>query len=97
MAVEEGFAERMRRRGVRGMDPGVAVAALLEVVGGDEGCVTVTDMDWPRFARAFTAVRPSPLISDIPEVVRWRALAEREQPRAQGVMRWAGCVGVWLN
>ncbi|KUJ67428.1 hypothetical protein ACZ90_28530 [Streptomyces albus subsp. albus] len=69
MSVVDGrLAESLERRGVRGMDPELAVAALLGVLDHDETSVTITDMDWERFAEAFTAARPSPLISDIPAV-----------------------------
>ncbi|MFE9514192.1 type I polyketide synthase [Streptomyces sp. NPDC006643] len=67
MAGSDG-SRAMRRRGVRPMDPRRALWALVEAVGQGETCVTVTDMDWPRFASAFTSVRPSPLLAELPRV-----------------------------
>jgi acyl carrier protein len=58
----------LQRRGLRVMDPELAVQAMGQVLDGGEGLVTVADMDWNRFAVSFTLRRPSPLISDIAEV-----------------------------
>ncbi|MET9520655.1 type I polyketide synthase [Streptomyces sp. NPDC002994] len=60
-------AEYLRRRGVRAMAPAAALDVLARSVGGDDACLIVTDMDWPRFADGFTAFRPSPLISELPD------------------------------
>ncbi|WP_326695900.1 type I polyketide synthase [Streptomyces sp. NBC_01754] len=63
-----GEAEQMlRRRGLLPMDPTLAIQALAASVDGNEPCVTVADMDWSRFTPAFTSVRPSALLSDLPE------------------------------
>jgi short-subunit dehydrogenase/acyl carrier protein len=59
---------QLQRRGMRGMDPGSAVRALAQVLDAGETLVTVADMDWARFAPAFTIRRSSPLIADLPEV-----------------------------
>ena len=61
--------EQLRRRGVRPLDPGVALDALdrAVVAGGDE--VAVADVDWPAFVPAFTAVRPAPLLRGVPDAV----------------------------
>ena len=50
------------------MDADLAVTALGQVLDGDEGPVTVADVDWARFAPPFTLRRPSPLIANLPEV-----------------------------
>ena len=42
--------------------------------------MTVADVDWARFAPAFTVRRPSPLIADLPEVRQ--ALADGRGARA---------------
>ncbi|MFH8371291.1 beta-ketoacyl reductase, partial [Streptomyces sp. NPDC018031] len=69
MSVADGrLAEGLVRRGVRGMDPESAVGALMGALDHDEASLTVTDMDWERFAEVFTAVRPSALLSGIPAV-----------------------------
>ena len=61
-------AAQFQRRGLRVMDPELAVGALAQALDHGEGLVTVADVDWPRFAPAFTLRRPSPLIEGLPEV-----------------------------
>ncbi|WP_415954528.1 type I polyketide synthase, partial [Streptomyces sp. KLOTTS4A1] len=65
--------ELMRKRGLPLMDPDLALSALERAAASDAACLTVADVDWERFTPRFTAVRPQPLISEIPEV---RALNE---------------------
>ncbi|OPF75716.1 beta-ketoacyl synthase, partial [Streptomyces antioxidans] len=67
-AGDEG--DQLARRGLPAMAPGLAMAALQGAVAGDDGVVTVADVDWERFAPAFTIGRPSPLLGDLPEVQR---------------------------
>ncbi|WP_208766442.1 beta-ketoacyl reductase, partial [Streptomyces chryseus] len=55
-------AEFLSERGLRVMDPERAVQALGAALERDDTCVAVADLDLPRFARSFTAFRPSPLI-----------------------------------
>ncbi|MFB9591720.1 type I polyketide synthase, partial [Streptomyces racemochromogenes] len=62
-----GAQEYMSRRGVLEMDPVTALSALLQAVEHDETFVAVADVDWTRFAPGFTATRPSPLLTGIPE------------------------------
>ncbi|QKW53025.1 type I polyketide synthase [Streptomyces buecherae] len=62
--------DQLARRGLSAMAPGLALAALRGAVAGDEGVVTVADVDWERFAPLFTLERPSPLLGDLPEVRR---------------------------
>ncbi|MEW9522037.1 type I polyketide synthase [Streptomyces tubercidicus] len=68
MAGVEGAEEHLRRRGLKALDPDLAVSALEAAVGAGEGSVVVADVEWERFAPAFTAARPSPLLEDLPEV-----------------------------
>ncbi|GAA3806027.1 hypothetical protein GCM10022403_045120 [Streptomyces coacervatus] len=68
MAAEGDAEEQLRRRGLPPMAPETNLAALREAVGAPEATVTVADVDWARFAPAFTAARPRPLIADLPEV-----------------------------
>ncbi|MGW2119971.1 beta-ketoacyl synthase N-terminal-like domain-containing protein, partial [Streptomyces zhihengii] len=66
--VVRGEAEQaLRRRGLVPMDPAMAIRALAQAVDGGESGVTVAAMDWSVFAPAFTSVRPSALLSDLPE------------------------------
>ncbi|MFE9122398.1 type I polyketide synthase [Streptomyces sp. NPDC007172] len=70
MAGDDG-EEQFRRRGLRPMAPGLAVAALAQAVAYDETFLAVADLDWKRFAPAFTSARTSPFIGDLPEVRRY--------------------------
>ncbi|MFH9662503.1 type I polyketide synthase [Streptomyces sp. NPDC017248] len=68
-------SERLVRDGLPAMDPERAVDALWQALGDDETRLIVSDFAWDRFVRAYTALRPSALIGDLPEVRR--ALAEQ--------------------
>ncbi|WP_042411513.1 type I polyketide synthase, partial [Streptacidiphilus carbonis] len=59
--------EVLQRLGVREMDAELAVGALAATLDAGEGLVTVSDIDWDRFATIFTVQRPSPLLADLPE------------------------------
>ncbi|MFT2020314.1 type I polyketide synthase, partial [Streptomyces sp. 796.1] len=69
MATRGDAGEQLARRGLPAMAPQLAIAALERAVTGDDGVVTVVDVDWERFAPSFTAVRPSPFLSDLDEVL----------------------------
>ncbi|KOV70249.1 polyketide synthase, partial [Streptomyces sp. MMG1121] len=78
MAVEEGADAHLRARGLRPMDPDLAIAALAGALDQDETTVTVADVDWARFVPLFTSARSRPLIAELPAV---RALLEEpEEP-----------------
>ena len=65
----EGAGEEfLGSRGLRTMDPASAVGALSAAVDRDDVCVALADLDWPLFAKAYCALRPSPLISGLPGV-----------------------------
>ncbi|MDI5965473.1 type I polyketide synthase [Streptantibioticus silvisoli] len=68
MATRGGAGEYLRSRGIDPMPPQLCVAALAAAVDRGESGVTVANVDWERFAPAFTSGRPSPLIGDLPEV-----------------------------
>jgi short-subunit dehydrogenase len=98
-------AAQLARRGVRLMDPQLAVAALGQVLDAGEGPLTVADVDWARFATSFTVRRASPLIGDLPEVRQ--ALAEAADEAAvtgadSGWRAWTrpgrcGCWPIWCG
>ncbi|MDF5759365.1 type I polyketide synthase, partial [Spongiactinospora sp. TRM90649] len=62
MATGEAAAGRWHRGGVTPLPPAPAVAALAQAVDRGEAGVSIADIDWPRFAPAFTAARRSPLL-----------------------------------
>ncbi|MDB1090425.1 SDR family NAD(P)-dependent oxidoreductase, partial [Streptomyces sp. ACA25] len=68
MAASDEAADHLRRRGLRALDPALAVVALDQAVAADSPCLTIADVDWERFAATFTATRPSPLLAELPEV-----------------------------
>ncbi|MER5807299.1 type I polyketide synthase [Streptomyces sp. NPDC002033] len=81
--MADGDAEReLLRRGVRAMAPERAVSALALAVGAGTPTLTVADVDWARFAPAFTIARPSPLLADLPEARS--ALEPAEDPQESG-------------
>ncbi|WP_442930822.1 type I polyketide synthase [Micromonospora sp. NBC_00421] len=67
------FGELLHRHGVPEMPPEAAITALHQVVDHGEPALTIADIAWERFAVAFTATRPGPLISDLPDVRRLQA------------------------
>ncbi|MFD9221104.1 type I polyketide synthase [Streptomyces sp. NPDC060064] len=66
----DGDEEAMLRVGLKRMSPELAVSALVQAVEHDETTVSVSDLDWERFAPAYSAIRRRPFIGDLPEVRR---------------------------
>jgi acyl transferase domain-containing protein len=58
----------LSRRGVLAMAPEPALTALWRAVANKEVTATIADIAWDQFVPTFTAVRPSPLLGDLPEV-----------------------------
>ncbi|WP_425426500.1 SDR family NAD(P)-dependent oxidoreductase [Amycolatopsis australiensis] len=69
MAATGAAAERVERGGIAAMRPEAALRELGRLMAAT-GTVTVADVDWPRFAPAFAAVRPSPLLTGVPEAAQ---------------------------
>ena len=80
MVSDAAAEDRSRRGGVLLMSPEQAVAALAQVAGqagapgeavakrdAGDPAVVVADVDWSRFAPAFTSVRRSPLLTGVAE------------------------------
>ncbi|MGW7533248.1 SDR family NAD(P)-dependent oxidoreductase [Amycolatopsis sp. NPDC054798] len=61
-------AVQLRRRGLAPMAPGRTIAALQQALESADASVAIADVDWELFAPSFTSGRPSPLLSDLPEV-----------------------------
>ncbi|MER6952810.1 type I polyketide synthase, partial [Streptomyces sp. NPDC000618] len=68
--AEGDTADMLVRRGIRGMEPELAVQALRQAIEQDDVTLTVTDMDWELFTPGYTLARRRPLIEDIPEAAR---------------------------
>ncbi|MER6168353.1 type I polyketide synthase [Streptomyces violaceorubidus] len=79
-------------RGMEPMEPRVALAALQRVLEAGERTLTIADLRWEQLVPAFTAVRPSPLLSELPGV---RSLPPAAVPpaRAAAVDGLAGLTG----
>jgi acyl transferase domain-containing protein/acyl carrier protein len=72
LAAGGAIGERLDRGGVPAMAPHAAITALQQALDRIDTVVAVADIQWDRFAHGYTAVRPSPLIADLPEVRRLR-------------------------
>ncbi|MFJ6676061.1 SDR family NAD(P)-dependent oxidoreductase, partial [Actinosynnema sp. NPDC091369] len=79
MAALESVQRQRRLLGLGEMPSGRALAALRDVLDQDVPHAVVTPVDWARFAPAFTRVRPSGLLADLPEA------QVREEPVEPGV------------
>ncbi|MFD5164496.1 KR domain-containing protein, partial [Streptomyces hawaiiensis] len=68
--MAEGTSGELSRRGLAVMAPESAVGALHQALAGDATLLTVADVDWQRFAPAFTVRRPSPFLGELADVQR---------------------------
>ncbi|MFF8960992.1 type I polyketide synthase [Streptomyces sp. NPDC014894] len=69
MATDGLVAERLRHAGLPALAPDQALSALHLALALDETASVVADIDWARLAPGLSAVRPCPLIADLPEAV----------------------------
>ncbi|MGW0738201.1 alpha/beta fold hydrolase, partial [Streptomyces sp. NPDC002851] len=60
--------EHVQARGLHSMDPAHALTAVGLALGSNLTTLGVADIDWSRFAPAYSAARPRPLIQDIDDV-----------------------------
>ncbi|MEU9117667.1 type I polyketide synthase, partial [Streptomyces sp. NPDC048483] len=65
-----GIQDRVRRGGFTPMAPQLALSALRQAIEHGTPTLTLADIDWQRYASVFTALRPSPLVGDLPELLR---------------------------
>ncbi|WP_285480530.1 type I polyketide synthase [Amycolatopsis sp. NBRC 101858] len=66
--IAETLHDILARRGVPVIEPEAALAGLGQALDHDETFVALAEIDWPVFAEVFSAVRPSPLLAEQPEV-----------------------------
>ncbi|WP_229687505.1 type I polyketide synthase, partial [Micromonospora parathelypteridis] len=76
------------RLGLKPMDPRLAVLAMVQAVEHEETTVSICDMDWERFAPAYTAARPRPFIGDLPDV-RQQTQAQQQPPSIEAGTEFA--------
>jgi acyl transferase domain-containing protein len=67
--------QRLRRDGMRPMEPGAAVAVMRRAVAAGEACVVAADVDWERLAPALALAGVGALVGDLPEVAAVLAAA----------------------
>ncbi|MEU6671191.1 SDR family NAD(P)-dependent oxidoreductase [Streptomyces sp. NPDC046727] len=67
MADADEVRRRLDRDGLLPMDPRRALDALGREIAAGDPAVVLADVDWSRLAPNLHAVRPSPLISTVPE------------------------------
>ncbi|MEU5980661.1 type I polyketide synthase, partial [Streptomyces sp. NPDC047315] len=79
LAIGRVDPDQMYRQGLPFLDRDRALDELADVLGGGETVLAVAEVDWPTFVPVFTAARPRPLLSELPEV---RALDSVEQGSA---------------
>ncbi|MEU0437903.1 type I polyketide synthase [Streptomyces sp. NPDC006290] len=70
MATDDLVAERLRQAGLPVLAPELALNALRTSLALDETACVVADFDWSLLAPGLTAVRPCPLIADLPDSVQ---------------------------
>ncbi len=68
--------DQIRRSGLEFMKARLALAGLQRAIEDDETEIAIANIAWDRYYPVFTAMRPSPLFEELPEV---RALAVAEQ------------------
>ncbi|MEV4397352.1 type I polyketide synthase [Nonomuraea sp. NPDC049607] len=65
--VDAAVGDRLARIGVRIMPPDLAAEALSHALAAPDRQHVVTDIEWDRFAPAYSLSRPRPLVSAVPE------------------------------
>ncbi|WP_424187271.1 type I polyketide synthase [Actinokineospora sp. G85] len=61
--------KRLRRQGLPAMDPAKALLGMRHALAADDTYVAVAEIAWDNFATVFTSVRPSPLLSELPDAL----------------------------
>ncbi|WP_410586252.1 type I polyketide synthase [Amycolatopsis sp. lyj-23] len=67
--------EQIVRSGLVFMAPELALEGLRRALDDDETALAVADLDWARYYPVYTAVRPTPLFDELPEVRRLTEVA----------------------
>ncbi|MGW2232162.1 SDR family NAD(P)-dependent oxidoreductase, partial [Streptomyces formicae] len=83
-------AAQLRRLGLPAMAPAAAITGLATALDRRDGNIAIADVDWERFAATFTAQRPSPLLSELPQVRAMFEVKAAEQGSSALAQRLAG-------
>ncbi|NDZ91398.1 SDR family NAD(P)-dependent oxidoreductase, partial [Streptomyces sp. SID10115] len=78
MAADQAALAFFSRFGLHPLSPDLCVKALHQALDAGETTLTVANFDWAQFTSTFTAQRPSPLLSDLPENRRASAPVAQE-------------------
>jgi acyl transferase domain-containing protein/acyl carrier protein len=65
----DSVSEELHRRGILSMAPERAIGVLQQALDSEDVCLTVSRMDWDRYAPIYAFARPRPLIEDLPEAL----------------------------
>ncbi|MFI1711774.1 type I polyketide synthase [Streptomyces griseoruber] len=80
---------RLRAGGIVPLDPDTALAALDRAVAREDAALTVAELTWDRFVPGFTAVRPAPLLAELPAA---QALSRQARERDGGAEADSGAL-----
>ncbi len=75
-------AERLRRAGLRGLAPELALGALRQALEHDDTELVLADIDWERYTAAHPTTRARPLLGELPRA-QW-ALRARHEEQLEG-------------
>ncbi|GGR76760.1 hypothetical protein GCM10010269_14950 [Streptomyces humidus] len=76
--VDDSDFYRVQKQGLPLIEPDRALTGLQQALDDDESVIALADVDWEQFAAVFTSVRPSRLLTGVPEVRR--QLEEAQSP-----------------
>lgn len=98
MAGDGAARDHLVKRGLTPLAPSTALDALHQALTGQETACVVADVDWSTLGASFAAVRPSPLLAELPELVAASAPAAGEggsaaRGAAEVALRLAGLTG----
>ncbi|OPF70968.1 hypothetical protein VT50_0235335, partial [Streptomyces antioxidans] len=84
MADRDAVTELRLRHGVPLLPPESALLTLEAALADGETALVIADIDWDRFAHAYTAARPSHLLDEIPEARRALGAVDGAESGAPG-------------
>ncbi|MDX3232327.1 type I polyketide synthase [Streptomyces sp. ME19-01-6] len=87
MAEQDAVTDVRVRHGVPLLPPESAVLALEAALAHGDTAVVIADIDWDRFAHAYTATRPSRLLDELPETRQALGAAEATGATAGHALR----------
>ncbi|MEU3743550.1 SDR family NAD(P)-dependent oxidoreductase, partial [Streptomyces sp. NPDC032198] len=86
LARTEDIGEQLSVRGLRPMEPALAISALHQAIDRDETFLSVTDTDWERFTSVFSVARPSPLLAELAPTQETEGAGAGEQDSSRSAL-----------